>query len=153
MIGYSLNFKKLSAISYQLSAKLSPIANMLVQLKNAQVRGYAEIVLPFSKIKFDIAKILKDKNFVSDVEKRKKKTKKSEFEVLALSLKYENGAGRIDGVKMISKPSRRMYAGKQDLKPVKNGYGISVISTPKGIMSGDDAKKAGVGGEVLFEIW
>lgn len=132
---------------------MSPIANMLTQLKNAQARGHAEIILPFSKIKFDIAQILKNKNFVSEVEKRKKKTKKTEFNVLAVSLKYNEGVGVISNIKLISKPSRRMYAGKDDLKPVKSGYGIAVVSTSKGIMSGDDARKAGMGGEVLFEVW
>jgi len=133
--------------------KLSPIANMLVQLKNAQARGHAEVVLPFSKIKFEIAQILKNKNFVSEVEKRKKKTKKNEFDTLAISLKYENSVGAINDIKLISKPSRRIYVGKGDLKPIKSGYGIAVISTSKGIMAGDDAKKAGIGGEIIFEIW
>jgi small subunit ribosomal protein S8 len=125
---------------------------MLVQLKNAQSRGYAEMVLPFSKIKFEIAQVLKNKNFVSEVEKRKKKTKKTEFDTLAVGLKYENGVGAISEIKLVSKPSRRMYAGKGELKQIKSGYGISVLSTSKGIMAGDDAKKAGVGGEVIFEI-
>ena len=72
---------------------------------------------------------------------------------MAIGLKYENGAGAINDIKMISKPSRRMYVGKGELKPIKSGYGIAVISTSKGIMAGDDAKKAGIGGEILFEIW
>lgn len=126
---------------------------MLAQLKNAQARGYAEMVLPFSQMKFNIAQVLKNKNFVSEVEKRKKKTKKSEFDALAVKLKYENGVGAINDIKLVSKPSRRMYAGKRKLKSVKSGYGVSVVSTSKGIMAGDDARKAGVGGEVLFEIW
>lgn len=132
---------------------MSPIANMLIQLKNAQARGYTEIVLPFSKIKFEIAQILKNKNFISMVEKKKKKAKTSEQDIIEIGLKYDNGGGAINEIKMISKPSRRIYSGKQGIKQVKNGYGISVISTSKGIMSGEDAKKAGLGGEVLFEIW
>ena len=126
---------------------------MLTQIKNAQARGHAETVLPFSKIKFEIAQILKNKNFISEVEKKKKKTKKSEVGLLAIGLKYDNGTGAINGIKLISKPSRKVYAGKEKLKPVKSGYGISVVSTSKGIMAGDDARKAGVGGEVLFEVW
>lgn len=132
---------------------MSPIANMLAQLKNAQARGYAEIILPFSKMKFEIARVLKEKNFINEVEKRKRKTKKSEFNVLAIGLKYDDGVGSISDISLISKPSRRMYTGKEELKPVRDGYGVSIISTSKGIMSGDDARKAGVGGEVLFEIW
>ncbi|MBI2063850.1 MAG: 30S ribosomal protein S8 [Candidatus Yanofskybacteria bacterium] len=126
---------------------------MLTQIKNAQARGKSEIVLPFSIIKFEIAGILKNKGFITEVDKRKRKTKKSEFDMLAIELKYSDGAGAIEGIKLISKPSRRMYAGKKDLKPVKSGYGISVVSTSKGIMAGEDARKAGLGGEVLFEMW
>ena len=126
---------------------------MLIQIKNAQARGKSEAVLPFSKIKFGIAGILKNKGFIGNVDKRKIKTKKSEFDTLAVELKYNDGVGAIDGIKLISKPSRRIYARKVDLKPVKNGYGISVVSTSKGIMTGEDARKTGLGGEVLFEIW
>lgn len=126
---------------------------MLIQIENAQARGKSEIISPFSKIKFEIAVILKNKGFINGVEKRKRKTKKSEFNMLAVELKYNDGVSAIEHIKLVSKPSRRMYAGKDDLKPVKNGYGISVVSTPKGIMAGEDARKAGLGGEVLFEIW
>ena len=131
---------------------MSPIADMLTQLKNAQMRGYAEVVLPFSQMKFQIAQILKNKNFVGEVEKRKRKTKKSEFDILAIGLKYNNGVGSITDIKMVSKPSRRMYAGKKTLKPVRQSYGISVVSTSKGLMTGDDARKAGLGGEIICEV-
>jgi len=126
---------------------------MLTQIKNAQARGHQEVVLPFSKMLFAIAQILKKAGFVEEVNKIKKKKKGSEFEFISIRLKYENGIGAIRGVKLISKPSRRIYVGKNDLKPVREGYGISVISTPKGLMTGDEAKKAGVGGEILFEVW
>jgi len=126
---------------------------MLTQIKNAQARGHQEVVLPFSKMLFAIAQILKKTGFVEEVNKIKKKKKGSEFEFISIRLKYENGIGAIRGVKLISKPSRRIYMGKKDLKPVREGYGISVISTPKGLMTGDEAKKAGVGGEILFEVW
>ena len=126
---------------------------MLTQIKNAQTRGKSEMVLPFSRIKFEIAGILKNKGFINNVDERKRKTKKSEFDMLAVELKYKDSVGAIEGIKLISKPSRRMYAGKKDLRPVKSGYGISVVSTSKGIMAGEDARKAGLGGEILFEIW
>jgi len=128
---------------------------MLTQLKNAQSRGHSEVVLPFSNMKFQIANVLKSKNFIGEVEKKKTigKNKSSEINVLTLNLKYENGEGKITGTKMISKPSRRMYARKGDMKPVKNGYGIAVVSTSRGIMSDEEARRAGVGGEVLFEMW
>ena len=132
---------------------MSPIANMLTQIKNAQSRSKEEIVLPFSKMTFGIAEILKNKGFISGVEKKTRKMNKSEVSILGVELKYENGIGAIGGIKMISKPSRRVYAGKDDLRPIKNGYGISIISTSKGLMTGDEAKKAKIGGEVICEIW
>ncbi len=109
--------------------------------------------MPFSMLKFNIAQILKNKNFIADVDKKKTKTKKSEINTLWIKLKYDNEVGGIIGTKMISKPSRRMYLGKSDLKPVKNGYGVAIISTSKGVMSGEDAKKAGLGGEIICEVW
>ena len=132
---------------------MSPIANMLVQLKNAQARSQNEVVLPFSKMKFAIISILQERGFIESVEKKKKKTKKSEFDVLSVGLKYNDGVGAIDDIKLISKPSRRIYAGRGELKTVRSGYGMSVVSTSKGVMSGENARKAGLGGEILFEIW
>ncbi len=132
---------------------MSPIANMLTQIKNAQSRSKEEVVLPFSKMKLGIAEILKNRGFISGVEKKTKKMKKSEADFISVELKYENGIGAIGGIKMISRPSRRIYAGKNDLKPVRNGYGISIISTPKGLMTGSEAHKAGIGGEIICEVW
>lgn len=132
---------------------MSPIANMLVQIKNAQAVGTASVSVPFSKMKFEIAKILKENGFVDEIEKNAKKSKKTELDFINIKLKYNLGRGEINGIKLISKPSRRLYFGKADLKSVRSGYGLSVISTSKGVMSGDDAKKNGIGGEILFEIW
>ena len=126
---------------------------MLTRIKNAQSRGCEEIVLSFSKILFGIAQILKKAGFIGEVSKIKKKKKGSELEFISIKLKYDNGIGAIRGVKLISKPSRRVYVGKGDLKPVKDGYGISVISTPKGLMTGDEARKMGIGGEIICEVW
>jgi small subunit ribosomal protein S8 len=126
---------------------------MLTQIKNAQSRGKEEVVLPFSKMTLGIAEILKNKGFVGSVEKKIRKMKKSEISILGVGLKYENGIGAIGDIKLISKPSRRVYVGKDDLKPVRNGYGISIISTPKGLMTGDEARKAGIGGEIICEVW
>ena len=109
--------------------------------------------MPFSKMTLGIAEILKNKGFVGGVEKKTKKMKKSEADFISVGLKYENGVGAIGGIKMISKPSRRVYAGKDDLRPIRNGYGISIISTPKGLMTGDEARKMGIGGEIICEVW
>lgn len=126
---------------------------MLTQIVNAQARNHEEVSVPFSKMKYDIGEILKRRGFVNEVSKKKEKSHKVELDFIEVQLKYENGVGTITGFKMISKPSRRMYGGKRDLKPVRQGYGISVVSTSKGLMTGDEARKAGVGGEILFEVW
>ena len=132
---------------------MSPIANMLTQIKNAQAIGREEIFVPFSAMKFNIASVLQREGYIAHVEKKQKKMRKSELPVLSLILKYESGQGRINGVRLVSKPSRRMYAPKDELQKVQNGFGTSVISTSKGIMTGSEARKNGIGGEVLFEIW
>lgn len=129
------------------------IANMLTQLKNAQMRGRTEVDLPYSKMDFAVLEILKSKGFIAELDKKKKKAKKVELPYIWAKLQYKDGVGAINGLKLVSKSSRRMYAGKSELKPVKSGYGMAIISTSKGVMAGEDARKAGLGGEVLFEIW
>ena len=126
---------------------------MLSQLKNAQSAGLETIAIPFSEMKLKIAEILKSKGYIEDFEKKKKKGRKAELDFLSVKLKYNGSQGAISGIKLVSKPSRRIYLGKGDMKPVMSGYGISVVSTPKGLMTGNDAKKIGIGGEELFKIW
>lgn len=126
---------------------------MLNQIFIAQTRGYREVLIPFSKIKHGIAEILKRKGFVNDVSRKKKKSRRAELDFIEVKLKYADGSGAISGFKMISKPSRRMYGAKNDLKQVKQGYGISIVSTSKGLTTGDEAKKMGVGGEIICEVW
>lgn len=129
------------------------IADMLIQLKNAQAVGAAEVVLPFSKLKQAIAVLLQSNGFLAGVEQKQKTMRKAELPFLVLKLKYADGVGAIDGVKLISKSSRRVYAGKNQLFKVRSGQGLAIVSTPRGIMTGAAARQAGVGGEVLFEIW
>ena len=130
-----------------------PISDMLIRIKNAQAVGKGQVLIPFSKLKFKIANVLKGEGFISGVEKRKKKSKKSTHDYMELLLKYNDGRGAIDGIKIISKPSRRMYVGAKDIKPVRSGYGVSIISTSTGIITSKEAKKKNVGGEILFEIY
>ena len=132
---------------------MSPIINMLVQIKNAQMVQKDQVLVPFSGVKFKIAQVLKEGGFIKDVERRKKKEGKDEHEYISIDLKYEDKQGVINGFKIISKPSRHMYGGVKDLKPVRSGYGLAVVSTSKGIMSSKEARKLGVGGEILFEVW
>ena len=130
-----------------------PISDMLIRIKNAQAVGKEQVSVPFSKIKLRIAQILKDRGFIGEVERRTKKGKKSEFEYISIELKYENKSPAISGFRMISKPSRHMYIGAGDIKPIRSGYGLGVISTSKGVMDSKEAKKQNLGGEMMFEVW
>jgi len=133
---------------------MDPVLNMLVQIKNAQAVGKEQVLVPFSKVKFTIVQILKENNFVGDIEKKKKKARKSELDYLSVMLRYDdNKQPAISGIKIISRPSRHMYVGAKDIKSVHSGYGIAVISTSKGIMSSKEARKQGIGGEIMFEVW
>jgi len=127
---------------------------MLIQLKNAQSVGHEKVSVAFSKMNLAVISVLKDNGFIENFEKKKRKSKKGwEINYIDVKLKYENSFGRINEIKFMSKPSRRYYARKNEIKSVKDGYGISVITTPRGVMSGSEARKGGIGGELLFEIW
>lgn len=126
-----------------------PIADMLISIKNAGNAGKSLAVVPFSNLKEEIAKVLFSNGFIASYAKKGKKVQKT----LELGIAYEGKAPRVADVARMSKPSRRFYMKSADLKPMKNGYGLMVLSTPKGIMTGDEARKAQVGGEVLFKIW
>lgn len=127
---------------------MDPIANLLTTLKNASIAGKTSVSVPFSKMKYEIAEILLKKGFVSSVSKKGKKTK-----FLEVTLTYNQGEPVIRDVKRISKSSRRLYMKAKEIHPYKSGFGMSVLSTPKGILSDMDAKKEKVGGEILFSIW
>ena len=130
-----------------------PIANMLIAIKNAQSANKERLLVPFSKSKFDIAKILEEAGFVSEIERKKKKIKKTEQNFVEIKINREGQANQISGIKLISKPSRRVYTKKIGIKPVMSGYGLSIISTSKGIMSGEEARKQNLGGELIAEVW
>jgi len=107
------------------------------------------LLAPFSKVDFEIAKVLAKANYIKDVQK--KVVNRKNF--IELKLSYVNNRAVIQGFKVMSKPGRRFYSRYQDLKPIKNGYGLGVLSTSRGIMDNREAKKNRVGGEYLFEIW
>ena len=132
---------------------MSPIADMLTRIRNAQAVGKERVFVPFSKVKQQIARILNENGYVGTIERRKRKTIKSEHEWLDVSLKYDGGLGAISGLRMISLPFRRLYTSARNIKPVRSGFGIAVISTPRGIMSSKNARKERVGGEIMFEVW
>ncbi|MEI7719799.1 MAG: 30S ribosomal protein S8 [bacterium] len=125
-----------------------PISDFIIRLQNASRTNKESVSLPFSKMKLAIAEVLKREGYLSDVEGKSKTGN-----TLSVGLKYKNGKPVITGVKRISKPSRRMYMGVKELRPVKRGYGLLVLSTPAGVVTGKQAREQKVGGEALFEIW
>ncbi len=127
-----------------------PIADMLTRIRNANQMRYKEVEVPASKMKTEIARILKETGFISDY----KVTKKDKFNVITLNLKYGEKKERvITGLKRISKPGLRVYAKAEEIPSVLNGLGIAIISTSKGIMTDKEAREQTLGGEVLAYIW
>lgn len=128
-----------------------PIADFINRLRNAGATRKSEVVVPYSKMKHAIADVLVKEGYVKSVEKT---GKSSSDMALKVSLNYtESGAPRIHDVKRLSKPSRRMYAGAREIRPVRNGIGTLVLSTPKGILTDKEARENSIGGELLFTIW
>jgi small subunit ribosomal protein S8 len=126
-----------------------PIADMIVRIKNATDSQKESVVFPHSKLKLAIAEVLMKDGFIKSFSKKGKKIAKWIEVVLA----YEDGMPRIQGVSRVSKSSKRIYTKSKDLKSVKSGFGRTILSTSKGIMTDKQAKEAGVGGEALFKIW
>lgn len=127
-----------------------PVGDFIIRLKNAGAVKKAGVSVPFSSLKMAIAEKLKDAGFLAAIEKKGKKVRKT----LDVALKYnEAGVSVIQGVKRISKPGRRLYRSSREIMPVRYGHGTLVLSTPKGILTGKEARKEKVGGEALFEIW
>jgi small subunit ribosomal protein S8 len=126
-----------------------PITDMLNRIRNAKAVEKQEILLPFSNFKYEIATILAKAGFIKDAKKIAKGKSKS----LKITLKYDNGISAIEDVKRVSKPGQRIYIKANEIKKVKGGFGVSIISTPKGLMTGVEARKAKLGGEVLLEVW
>ena len=127
-----------------------PIADMLTRIRNANAMKYKEVSMPVSKVKTEIANILKDEGFIEDY----KVSKDGNFGKLVLTLKYTNKKERvITGLKRISKPGLRVYAKNNEVPKVLNGFGIAVVSTSRGIMTDKEARKQNLGGEIMAYIW
>ncbi len=123
-----------------------PIADMLNRIRNAQAVSKEIVDIPFSNLKYEIAKILEKQGFVDKVEKKGRKSRKA----LEITLKYP---AAISGLRRISKLGQRIYTSSKEIKQTRGGYGISIISTPKGLMTNKEAKKKKLGGEIICEIW
>ena len=122
-----------------------PISDMLTRIRNAQAVQKTKVIIPASKVKTGIARVLKDEGFISDFGDTEVDGKPG----LEITLRYQNGQGVIETMKRVSRPGLRQYRGKEDLPKIQNGLGIAVISTSKGIMTDAAARAAGEGGEIL----
>ena len=127
-----------------------PITDMLNRLENGQAVNKKTVDIPFSKLKYQIAKVLEAEGFVDSAAKKGRNPKK----VIRVNLKYdEDGKPAITDMERVSKPGRRVYTSLKDIRPVRGGFGISIISTPKGVMSNKEARGAGLGGEILCKVY
>ena len=132
-----------------------PIADMLTRIRNAQMAGHAAVAMPSSNIKKEIARILKEEGFIDDFEVVE--GEKASQTTLQIKIKYA-GERRsrkpvITGIERVSRPGRRVYTRHDEIPWVLSGMGISILSTPKGVMTGQRARQEGVGGEILCKVW
>ena len=127
-----------------------PIGDLITRIRNAQMRKHASLTVPASKLRGRVLDVLADEGYIRGYSRTEKEGCKPEFDI---ELKYFDGAPVITNIKRVSKPGRRVYSSVSDLPSVRNGLGISVVSTPKGVMSDTAARAANVGGEVLFQVY
>jgi small subunit ribosomal protein S8 len=134
---------------------IDPIADMLTRIRNAVTAGHTLVAMPSSKLKIEIAKIMKDEGYLEGFDVAD--SEQSPQKVLRLKIKYvgERRERRpvISGIERVSKPGRRVYTKKQDIPWVLSGIGVAILSTPKGVMTGARARQLGVGGEILCKVW
>ncbi len=127
-----------------------PIGDMLTRIRNAQMRGKSVVHVPASKLRCWVLDVLKDEGYIRGYEKS---SGEAGHPALEISLKYYEGGPVIRELKRVSKPGRRVYLGVKDIPQVRQGLGISIVSTPQGVMSDSSARSANVGGEVLCTVF
>jgi small subunit ribosomal protein S8 len=125
-----------------------PIADLLTRLRNASRAGKSELTMPYSRIKADVASILKKEGYITDFE-----VKSEGRPQLRIVSKYADKTPAITGLKRVSRPGLRRYVGADEIPRVLGGMGISILSTPRGVLSGREAKRQNVGGELLAYVW
>jgi len=126
-----------------------PIADMIIRIKNGLMAGLSEVSMPHSKMKEALASILKKESYITDYSISGEKATKA----IKVTLKYIGTSPVVSGVKRISKPGRRIYRASKQVPRILNGYGLTIVSTNKGVMDAKTALKNNLGGEVLFQIW
>ena len=129
---------------------MDPIADMLTSIRNAQAARKETVSVPYSKIKMEIAKVLAKEKFIKEADHKGKKVKKT----IDIVLNYNNSnQPAITSLKRVSKPSRRIYSPSSKIKKIRQGFGFQIISTPKGILSGKEARRENIGGEIICEVY
>lgn len=128
---------------------MDPISDLFIRIKNGYRAKKPMVIVPFSAFKAEIARVLAARGYIGAAEKRGRKVRK----FLELELRYSGGAPALADVRLISKPSRRIYVTKDIIRPVRQGHGLLIVSTSRGVMSGEDARKAGIGGVAIAEVW
>lgn len=125
-----------------------PIADMLTRIRNAQASRKRSLEIPFSKLKMKIAEILKKEGFIGEISKTEAMPA-----MLVVELKYNGKIPAIQAIKRESKPGHRMYRKAEEMPNILNGYGLAIVSTSEGLMTGKEAKKKGIGGEVICSVY
>jgi small subunit ribosomal protein S8 len=126
-----------------------PIGDLITRIRNAQLRGRSKLVSPASTLRTRVLQVLKDEGYIRDF----REVANGAHKEIEIELKYFEGSPAINEIQRVSKPGRRVYSSIKDLRLVRNGLGISIISTPKGVMSDNAAREANVGGEILCEVY
>ncbi|MFH0906726.1 MAG: 30S ribosomal protein S8 [bacterium] len=125
------------------------ISDMLTRIRNAQAVSKKTVIVPYSKLKFSLAKLFEKHGLIIKVSVQGRKINK----IMEIELKYEKERSVMSNLKRISKPGQRIYIKKNELRPIRQGYGLIVISTSEGLMTNQEAHKKKLGGEVICEIW
>lgn len=130
-----------------------PIADMLTRIRNSLMAGQSTVLIPHSKLKMELARILKEEGYIEDF----RLGTEQPYPMLNVDLKYygdrRNRRPVITGIQRVSRPGRRVYKGRKDLPWVLSGMGIAIVSTSQGLMTAQDARRKGIGGEVLCQVW
>lgn len=128
---------------------IDPVADMLTRIRNASQAGHRRVDVPVSKLKIEIARLLKENHYISDY----KRLDDGRFGLLRVYLRYHNDAPVIRSLQRVSSPGLRRYVSVREIPRVKNGLGMAILSTPRGLMSDRDARRARMGGEILAVVW
>lgn len=126
-----------------------PIADMINRIKNAQAVSKSTVKVPYSNLKYEVVKILEKMKWIDSVEKKGKKTNKT----IEITLKYSEGKPAITNIRKISKPGQRIYVSVNKIKKIRDGFGMSIVSTSRGLMTNIEARRENLGGEILVEVY